>query len=304
LTHQHGIGVLLADGKRSFGIIQLLRHPDSRRDFLPSMNAYRCLVALIFVCSIAAASEQLKRPGYRLTFEAGFEADAKRLAVATDTAIELLGAAFHDWDGRGLLESANLEIIIYAMPTRQADEATTRLNTEWRGNQYFAKLHILAPSRVSTTALTTVGEPKDERYFQQLLVHELSSIISDRVSAKKPGGWHLYSAPGWFVQGLEQYLALSLTESKSTMEKYLERSRRDPRQVQTDFGIHVMNDYIAGTALVAFLAREGLGPIKRLLLSPEPTFGKALRAEFKVDVITFGEQFQLWLHGPPEGPNK
>lgn len=264
------------------------------------MKVYSYLAVLVFLCDVALRAEQLQCIGYHVTFDAGYETDAKQIAVTTDRAIDLLDEAFNDWNGRALIESANLEIILYAAPGRYADEARTLLHNGWRGDRYFAQLHILAPSRVSTSAKTTVGEPKDEKYFEQLLIHELSSIIVDRVTKKKPGGWHIYSAPGWFIQGLEQYLALSLTGSTTTMAKHLEIVRRDPRQVQTDFGLHVMNDYVGGTALVAFLARDGLGAIKRLLVSPAPTFGKALRTELNTDVTTFGEQFQEWLHSPAE----
>ena len=254
------------------------------------------LLALSFGLIASASGGSIQRSGYSITAETSVAADSKQIAGLADAAIGALAAAFPDWDVTGIIKASNLKIIIHATPTSRANEGTATLETGNDNGTPHARLEILAPSRHSATARTNVGEPKDAKYFQRLLIHEISSLVFERVAGRKPDGWRFYAAPSWFVQGLEQYVAFRQTAGKLSLQLYLDRVRQDANIIQTDFGLHVTEPYIGGVVLLAFMEeRYGWDSIQKLLLSREPTFGAAIRKQLGVTADTFASEFQRWL---------
>jgi len=252
---------------------------------------------LFAACSVAVVSGvTIQRPEYKIIAEDGIATDAKLVAGLTDSAIRAISAAFPNWGVPQAIQSYNLQIIIHATPTAAANEGTALLNTSNNNGVLAARLEILAPSRHSAEARTNVGEPKDQKYFERLLIHEISTLVFERLTAKKSSGWRFHSAPSWFVQGLEQYVAFRQTSAEQSLRLYIGKVRRDPEIVQTDFGLQVTEPYIGGTVLLAFIdERYGWPSVQKLLESSEATFGAAVRKQFGVTVESFATEFQSWL---------
>jgi len=256
------------------------------------------LLSFIFaICSpTPGRGESIQRSGYIITADAGIAADAEQIAKLTDSAIHALSEAFPAWDVPQTIQSYRLQINVHATPTAEANEGTASLFTGNQNGNPSARLELLAPSKYPAGAQTNVGEPKDTKYIERLLIHEISTIVFERVTGKKPAGWRFYSAPSWFVQGIEQYVAFRQTKAGPSLQLYIDRVRKDPNIVQTDFGLQVSEPYIGGAALLAFIdERYGWPKIQKLLESPEPTFGAAIRKQLDVTSDGFAAEFQKWL---------
>jgi hypothetical protein len=259
------------------------------------------LLSFLFLSALClhghADNETIHRPSYRITADSSIRKDATQVDSMTATAIEVLSKAFPDWAVLEAIKNYNLEIVIHATPTNEANEGTASLYTANQNGSLSARLQLLAPSRHPPTARTNVGEAKDSAYFQRLIIHEISTMVFERATSRKSTGWRFHSAPSWFVQGLEQYVALREPSAKKSLQLYVDRVRRDPSIVQTDFGLQVTEPYIGGTVLLAFIEeRYGWPSIQKLLESPEPTFGSATRKQLGVTLETFTTDFQQWLN--------
>lgn len=245
-----------------------------------------------------ADGETIQRPGYSVTADSSIRSDAEQVDHMTAVAIEALAKAFPNLGVPEAIKSYNLEIVVHATPTNEANEGTASLFTANENGKLSARLQVLAPSRHPPTARTNVGEPKDAPYFQRLLIHEISTLVFERTTGRKLAGWRFHSAPNWFVQGLEQYVAFRQTSAKQSLQLYIDRVRQDPAIVQTDFGLQVTEPYIGGTVLLAFMdERYGWPNIQKLLESSEPTFGAAIRKQLKATPETFTTDFQKWIGG-------
>jgi hypothetical protein len=94
---------------------------------------------------------------------------------------------------------------------------------------------------------------------------------------------------------LGTYVSLRQTKSAETLRLILARVRRETI-VQTDFGLQVSEPYIGGTALLWFMEeRYGWESILKVVESPEPTWGSAMRSQVGVTADTFAADFQQWL---------
>ena len=244
----------------------------------------------------SAPGETLQHAGYNVTADPSIAPDSKQVADLADAAIKSLAAAFPDWNVPEIVKNANLTIVVHARPTPRADEGTATLETGGVTGAQFAKLEMLAPSRHAAEARTNVGEAKDAQYFQRLLIHEISTIVFEGVSYGKAEGWRFHSAPSWFVQGLEQYVAFRETAAVQSLKLYVDRVLKDPKIVQSDFGLQVGEPYIGGTVVLAFMTdRYGWDSIQKLLMSPEPTFGVAMRKQLGVTADSFAAEFREWI---------
>lgn len=243
-----------------------------------------------------ACGESLQRSGYSISADTSLARDSTQIAELTDSAISSLATAFPDWNVPGIIKAANLKIVIHAVPTPTANDGTATLETGGAKGAQFANLEILAPSRHPADARTNVGENKDAQYFQRLLIHEISTLVFEGISDRKAEGWRFHSAPSWFVQGLEQYVAFRQTSAKQSLQLYIDRVRQDPKIVQSDFGLQVSEPYIGGAVVLAFMdERYGWESIQKILLSPEPTFGAAMRKQLGVTADTFAGEFRRWV---------
>jgi hypothetical protein len=243
------------------------------------------------------STRTISRDGYSLTFPPEVEADAVEIERLTDLTVSELARAFPELDVPTLLKTSNLEIVLHAMPADDANAGTTTIHTYVDATGYHARLDLLAPSRFPPNSRNVLGELKDETSQHQTLVHEIGTIVWERMTMSKPTGWRLHSAPNWFVQGLEQYTAFRLVPGNSTLLKYIQRVRSHPEIVQTASGLDVTEPYLGGTALIAFLEQKyGFDGLKHLVSSSQATFDDAMRQELQVEsMASLGKDFSSWL---------
>ena len=257
------------------------------------------LLLFLASCSyVSAAEETVQRSGYCVVGDSSIRADLNQIAELTETAIKSLIDAYPDWKVREAVASAKFQVIVHRKPTEMAGEGLATLltgSTDYAGKRRYARLHLLAPSSHSATAQTSSGAPMDEQYFLRTLIHEVSSVVVERVTIEKPTGWHWHSVPSWFGQGLGTYVSLRQTESTENLRRILVRVRREGI-VQTDFGLQVSEPYLGGTALLNFMEeRYGWETILKVVTSPKPTWASAMRSQLGVTADAVTTDFQQWL---------
>lgn len=151
-------------------------------------------------------------------------------------------------------------------------------------------VHILVPS-------PTCSSLEVREHLPQTVVHELAGEYLQRVSHLDPAGWSFYSGPGWFVQGYEEWLALTLVpwagvDVAEAAARAAERSAG--RVLVTDGGIAVDDDYRDGAALVGYLAHTHSEDFLRsLVASDAPSLEAALQAE-GVELHALVDGFNRW----------
>ena len=115
------------------------------------------------------------------------------------------------------------------------------------------------------------------------------------------GGWNYYSAPNWFVQGLQEYDAIFHTTEYNrdvTAKRLYGWAKRNP----TKFAccapkLEIGDDYNGGGAFMVFLADQfGESIHAKLLRNPAATFEAALASETKPYSLTeLSDLFRKWL---------
>jgi hypothetical protein len=152
-------------------------------------------------------------------------------------------------------------------------------------------IFLLGPSAtiwMERPLLSSLGLPKaGEDYHAKVLMSEYIPIGHQAVQDSRPaGGWSYYSAPQWFVQGLQEYDAISHTTDTNrttTAARLMTWARQNEgRFACCAKGLELGDPYNGGAAFMAFLAAEfGAGIHERLLRSGARTFDEALANETK-----------------------
>lgn len=139
--------------------------------------------------------------------------------------------------------------------------------------------HELTPMDVYISSPTC--SPAEERArFEKTIVHELAGEYLDRKAVTSGAGHSFYDAPSWFVQGYEEWLALSFIapQDLAPEEVTARICRRSTGDVQLNgASLMVESEYTDGAALIAMLTTsEGRDSAVRILTSPATTFEQAL----------------------------
>jgi hypothetical protein len=136
--------------------------------------------------------------------------------------------------------------------------------------------------------VSSLGLPKEgEDYHAKVLMSEYIPIGHYAVQDGRPtGGWRYYSAPPWFVQGLQEYDGIfhtTETNRTRTVAALMAWARQNERRFACCAnGLELGDVYNGGAAFVAFLATEfGEAVHGRLLHSGASTFEEALANETK-----------------------
>jgi hypothetical protein len=131
-----------------------------------------------------------------------------------------------------------------------------------------------------------------------VLVHEYGTILLEQITRARAKGWRFYDAPGWFVQGYEEYLGLTHStphNRKVVLPKYLALQKADPLRVRIGFGIGVRNDYLDGAALLHFMHEAfGKEKVQAILTSEAPTFEAGAGPALGVSLEEFGRRWEEW----------
>ena len=175
------------------------------------------------------------------------------------------------------------------------------------------EIHYMTPSAPAYGggALGTLRLSADD-YHSKTLMHEYITVGHIRIAEEdKSKGFQYYSAPSWFVQGLQEYDGMfHSTESNRTTgyERLLDYAERSLQDTFYNFGSSSI--YFGGLLLQRFLAEQyGEGIHLDLLTSGQPTFDLALDEQLAIHGRTASEafdDFQRWFQtklsegiGPP-----
>lgn len=278
------------------------------------MNMLCAIAVTLAACASAIAQES---PYYELVADNVAPDDVAVIQEALDHGIAQMIAYFDSDPDRPdddeppvaiepLLRELDVTITIHAEETDRAGpgHATTISGTrDGSIETYFAEIHLLAPSAHPRGITTSSNEPKDDIYFQRLVVHEYSTVFFELVSRSKPKGWPFRQAPSWFVQGYQEYFGLTRSGEgplKRSLPRYIEIVRAEPDRVTNDFGFDVRDPYITGAVLLHFMHEHfGAERLRAVLRSEEPTFGRAMRKHLGVDADTFMDAWTQWLRSQP-----
>jgi hypothetical protein len=240
----------------------------------------------------------IKTPFYQLHHDPAHEADAKKARDHLDRAIESLKKEFSGQPADKLLREADCQIYLHPKANDRASEGLASLRTGVDHDKYFATIDWLTPAAFRPDFRNSVGEPGGDDYFAKVLVHEYGTILLERITRAKPKGWRFYDAPGWFVQGYEEYLGLTHStphNRKAVLAKYLALQKADPLRVRIGFGIGVRDDYIDGAVLLHFLHETfGREKVQAILTGEAATFEAAAGPALGVTVEDFGRRWEKW----------
>ena len=251
---------------------------------------------------------EAKSAHYSIFYQAGYEQDVAFTRTRLDRAEDLMKSKY------GVSPSAYyISFSLHPAPTQTADvnRAQNRCCTRRDAGIQTGTIDYLAPSAPAWNVAnlkTSLGLPKDDSFHAKVMMSEYIPIGHYAVQdARTSGGWWYYSAPEWFVQGLQEYDAIfhtTDTNREVTAKRLLEWARNNP----TTFAccspnLAITDVYNGGATLVAFLAAQfGEDIHARLLWNPASTFDAALADETKqYSLPELFDRFQKWLNATGPG---
>jgi hypothetical protein len=252
-----------------------------------------------------------KTEHFSVFYQAGFEQD-ELFARTWANRAELLMK-----DKYGVVpRHYRLSIYLYPAPAPGIDVNNARIRccTSSAAGDSTGTIEMLAPSAPAmktSGAISSLGMRKnDESYHAKILMSEYIPVGHyEAQNNRAAGGWSYYTAPNWFVQGLQEYDAIFHTTDTNrdvTARRLTEWAAARPGTFSCcNPGLVISDDYNGGAAFVTFLAAQfGEGIHSKLLRSPLPTFASALSEETKPysrDELL--AKFRSWLQsGAPMRP--
>lgn len=252
-----------------------------------------------------------KSAHYSVFYQAGFEKDVEFARTWADRAERLMKDKYgvtpvHYW----------MSIYLHPAPNAVAtvDNARNKCCTP-DGAVNRGSIDLLAPSAPiwrDSRALSSLGLPKnDESYHAKILMSEYIPIGHWETQATRPdGGWKYYSAPNWFVQGLQEYDAIfhTTTTNRDVAGKRLFAWAAEHAGAFQccEAGLNITDAYNGGAAFMAFLAATfGENVHASLLRDTAPTFDAALadvtRPYSRAQLF---EKFLDWLKHAAQVPGR
>ncbi|HEY8505798.1 MAG TPA: hypothetical protein VIL46_14530 [Gemmataceae bacterium] len=235
---------------------------------------------------------------YQLLYHPANEADARKVKGFLDAGVASLKKEFAEFPVDDLLR-VNCRIFLHPGRTDRASEYQATITTGRENGKYYAVIDLLTPSAYGPNYRSNVNEPAGDDYFSKLVMHEYSTILLEQLTRSKKAGWTYFSAPRWWVDGYEEYLALMHSTPRNRNEvlrKYLAVHKGDPDRIAFDYGIGVKDDYIDGALLLLFMHETfGKEKVHAVLASEAPWFGKAMASALGVGLDEFKKRWDEWL---------
>lgn len=261
------------------------------------------LLALLFIGAAAAKTDTdwvtVERPFWRLKFPRQFGDDARAVDTMMERATKELSTLFGEPDPARLLDNTFVEVMTHPDGCRHASYSHASMESNMRWDGYQARIHLLAPSIFSQYAVGRTSPTDAVDTYYRILLHEYSSVFVQRLILSKSGGWQYHEADPWFLQGFDEFIASRGADGErftERLEKRLAPIRRQPDRVKFAGHIKVTDPYGDGFAVVAFLA-DTFGPeaVRRIWLSPERTFSRAVEATLGADYPALQSKWTEWL---------
>ena len=234
---------------------------------------------------------------FRVRYPDGLEADEARVSEATSNAIKALDAWFAGRVQPFARHGYRLTLSLYPHSTHLASPSRTTIVTRQENGINVAELHLLAPSRHCSGR---AGDPAGfgQAALEKLITHEISTLYLDVLTRDKEAGWRFFSAPSWFVQGYEEFLALALTDDQASGDSKRAGAQSRAKSNDLSLGIRTKDVYADGAEMMRFLHEAyGADAIRNVMTSDRPTFWTAMKAETGLGPVEFLERFQGWLAG-------
>ena len=274
-----------------------------------SERLYRALIVLAVAiaavpCRVDAQWLESKAPHYTVFYQTGFESDVEFTRKWLDATEQLMKVKYGSTPNRYFMS-----IYLLPAPTGDIDAVQSGQNqccTETGGGIRTGTIRLLtrsAPVWRARNSTSSLGLPKaGDDYHAKVLVSEYIPIghyaVQDGRSAR---GWQYYSAPEWFVQGLQEYDAIfHSTDSNGTMTR--QRLFQWTKANASKFtccspSLTTTDPYNGGAALMAFLATTfGEEIHARLLRNSASTFEAAWASETQQYSPTqLFDRFREWL---------
>jgi hypothetical protein len=275
----------------------------------PASRGLRSACVLVAVVGLSLTAESqgpkaLTTDHYTVVTRDGAETDLAFARRWLDAAEELMSTKYHVVPDRYHI-SVNLlyrpENDIGA--TQSGQNRCCSTDDQGRKTGTIFLLGPSAPIWKERPLVSSLGLPKDgEDYHAKVLMSEYIPIGHYAAQDGRPvGGWQYYSAPQWFVQGLQEYDGIyhtTQTNRTRTADALMKWARQNEgRFACCSKGIELADPYNGGAALMAFLAAEfGEGIHERLLRSGSGTFDEALANETKpYSQSELLSRFRKWL---------
>jgi hypothetical protein len=243
----------------------------------------------------AADWQKLALTTMTIHFPASMAEDAERFRQYVESFRAAVGAALAGFDTDATMRDplvCNLYLVPVTSSVAGPGHARSRTSVGG-GRPPLCDIFMLPSTRIpeGKRCCTNAREPFDHHYDQRVLGHEYAGVLLDRLNMAH-AGWAFHDAPGWFVQGFEEYLAVTLSSEhtrKVTLEAYRAIVASDPARVSSRA---VKSGYVDGTVLHQFLRAEfGAAKVQAVLVSKETSFQAALKRELGV---THDQLFARW----------
>ena len=247
---------------------------------------------------------EAKSRHYSVLYQTGYEKDAGFARMWLDRTEQLMKAKYH-------ATPDHYRMSIYLLPAPSGDMNTVQSGqnqccTRTSGGINTGTIKLLtlsAPVWKTADLKSSLGLAKaGEDYHAKVLMSEYIPIGHYAAQdSRASGGWKYYSAPDWFVQGLQEYDGIFHTTDTNrtvTSRRLLEWAKRNPTKFSCcSAGLAIADVYNGGATFMAFLAAEfGEDIHARLLRNPANTFEAALAAETKpYSLQELFDRFRKWL---------
>jgi hypothetical protein len=249
-----------------------------------------------------------KTAHYGIFYQSGYDQDARFTQTWLDRAEDLLKSKY-------AVPYTGFYISVYLHPAPTQNAATSLANLQCcskesdgtkTGGIKTGTISYLAPSAPAwkdSEGRTSLGLPKDDDYHAKVLMSEYITIGHYVVQESRvpTGGWRYYSAPEWFVQGLQEYDGIFHTSEKNrtiTAAALFNWARNRPSTFTCcSPGLAISEPYNGGATFMAFLAAQfGEDIHRRLLLDTSASFDAAFEKLTKpYSPSELFEKFQAWL---------
>jgi hypothetical protein len=261
------------------------------------------VLALVVWSAVLQAQQISTSAYYAILAREGAEADIAFARRWMDAAEKLMAAKYHVVPDR-----YHMSVALLARPENDIDTTVSGQNrccaTDSQGRKT-GTIFLLGPSAAiwkERPLLSSLGLPKDgEDYHAKVLMSEYIPVGHQAVQdSRRSGGWSYYSAPQWFVQGLQEYDAIyhtTDTNRTQTAARLMTWARQnDARFACCAKGIELGDPYNGGAAFMAFLTGEfGEGIHERILRNGASAFSDALAAETKRSQAELLTRFRTWV---------
>jgi hypothetical protein len=272
----------------------------------------RLLLALILLALILGAAPsradaqwlESKGAHYTVFYQPGYEKDVEFTRKWLDATEQLMRTKY-----RAMPDRYNMSVYLLPAPADGIDTVQSGQNqccTLTAAGVRTGTIRLLtrsAPVWKVANLTSSLGLPKvGDDYHAKVLLSEYIPIGHYAAQdSRASGGWQYYSAPEWFVQGLQEYDAIfHSTDSNGTMttKRLLQWAKANSTKFSCcSPNLTIAEPYNGGATFMAFLSAEfGESVHARLLRNPATTFEAALTSETRpYSAQQLFERFQKWL---------